>query len=137
MANCVYRIECLDTSIKEFYIGSTANLKERIRTHKSSCNNSNSKDYNSYVYKFIRGNGGWNNWRFDVELLTTGMEEKDRKELEQNYLDCLHPDLNSNNAKGLDMEKKKEYDNAYHKENKEKRNASRREKYMLKKTKVI
>ena len=116
---------------------STANLKERIRTHKSSCNNSNSKDYNSYVYKFIRGNGGWNNWRFDVELLTTGMEKKDRLELEQNYLDCLHPELNSQNAIGLDMEKKKEYDNGYHKENKEKRNASRREKYMLKKTKVI
>ena len=72
-----------------------------------------------------------------MELLTTGMEKKDRLELEQNYLDCLHPELNSQNAIGLDMEKKKEYDNAYHKENKDKRNASRREKYMLKKTKVI
>tara|TARA_R110002153_G_scaffold86539_1_gene214879 strand:+ start:186 stop:773 length:588 start_codon:yes stop_codon:yes gene_type:complete len=114
MANCVYRLLCLDKNIKEFYIGSTADLKQRIGSHKSSCNNSNSLQYNLKVYKFIREHGGWNSWAFDIELLTTGMEEKDRKQLEQNYIDCLHPHLNSCNALGLDMEKKKESKKKYY-----------------------
>ena len=106
--NCVYRIECLDKNIKEFYIGSTADLKQRTGKHKQDCKTSNSK-----VYNFIREHGGWNNWNIDIELLTTGMEKKDRLELEQNYIDCLKPELNSNNALGLDMEKKKKNDRIY------------------------
>ena len=121
MANCVYRLLSLDKSIKEFYIGSTANLKERTRLHKSCCNNSNSKGYNYKVYTCIRENGGWDNWKVDIELLTTGMPEKDRKELEQNYIDCLKPQLNSINAIGMDkQEYQKEYQKEYRLDNKDK-----------------
>tara|TARA_R110002153_G_scaffold74830_1_gene194110 strand:+ start:122 stop:580 length:459 start_codon:yes stop_codon:yes gene_type:complete len=152
MANCVYRLLSLDKSIKEFYIGSTANLKERTRLHKSCCNNSNSKGYNYKVYTCIRENGGWDNWKVDIELLTTGMPEKDRKELEQNYIDCLKPQLNSINAIGMDkQEYQKEYQKEYRLDNKEQKkqyydnnkdkiNGRRREKrkqIKLKKTKVI
>tara|TARA_R110002167_G_C12403751_1_gene627209 strand:+ start:98 stop:535 length:438 start_codon:yes stop_codon:yes gene_type:complete len=114
--SCVYRIECLDKSIPEFYIGSTRNLKQRTKQHKCDCNNSNRINHNIKIYEFIRKNGGWDNWKIDIELLTTGMERKDRKQLEQNYLDCLKPELNSYNAVG----DKKEYEKQYYQNNKEK-----------------
>tara|TARA_R110002167_G_scaffold17660_1_gene67212 strand:- start:209 stop:814 length:606 start_codon:yes stop_codon:yes gene_type:complete len=120
MTNCVYRLLSLDKSIKEFYIGSTADLKRRTGQHKSDCNNSNSIPYNFKVYKFIREHGGWTNWKIDVELLTTGMEKKDRLELEQNYIECLQPHLNSNNALGHDSkEYHKEWYKEYYEKNKE------------------
>ena len=116
MANCVYRLLCLDKNIKEFYIGSTADLKRRTGQHKYDCNNSNSPKHNFKVYTCIREHGGWDNWKVDIELLTTGMEKKDRLELEQNYIDCLKPDLNSKNALGHD---RKETDKEYREKNKE------------------
>jgi len=105
MTSCVYRIECLDPEIKDIYIGSTVDLKERIKQHKKDCKNSNSK-----VYTFMREHGGWDNWKFDIELLATGYGKETRLEWEQNYIDCLKPSLNSKNAKGVDIEKKKKND---------------------------
>jgi len=102
MTNCVYRIECLNPEIKEIYIGSTKDLDERIKHHKKDCKNSNSK-----VYKFIREHGDMDNWKFDIELLTTGFDREQRLEMEQNYIDCLKPQLNSKNAKSIDTEKQK------------------------------
>jgi len=120
MTNCIYRIECLDEEIKDIYIGSTGDLKERIANHKCCCNNINRPEYNYKLYKFIRNHGGWNNWRIDIELLTTGYDKEIRLEMEQNYIDCLKPSLNSKNAKGLDMEKLKEHNKQYKLDNKEK-----------------
>lgn len=59
----IYGIFCKDPSIKESYIGHTTDLYGRKKIHKSSCNNPNDEYYNQYVYKFIRDNGGWNNWQ--------------------------------------------------------------------------
>lgn len=50
----------------EIYIGSTSDKKERERLHKTDCNNENVEQYNYKVYKFIRENGDWDNWKFDV-----------------------------------------------------------------------
>ncbi len=43
----------------EDYIGSTKDLKQRKREHKSFCNNPNHHGYNSKIYTTIRANGGW------------------------------------------------------------------------------
>lgn len=43
----------------EDYIGSTKDLKQRKRGHKSNSNNSNRSDYNCKLYTTIRDNGGW------------------------------------------------------------------------------
>ena len=59
---CIYRIVCRDPEIKECYVGSTTNLTKRRYQHKSLCNNVNNKGYNFYIYRFIRENGGFNNW---------------------------------------------------------------------------
>jgi hypothetical protein len=59
-------IYCNDKNIKECYVGGTNDLKARIRHHKHSCNNKNSKEYNKPLYHFIRANGGFNNWSVDI-----------------------------------------------------------------------
>jgi len=38
----------------------------RKSTHKSDCNNANSPKYNYKVYRYIRGNDGFENWGFTV-----------------------------------------------------------------------
>ena len=43
----------------EDYIGSTRDLKQRKREHKSSCYNPNYHGYHSKIYTTIRANGGW------------------------------------------------------------------------------
>jgi hypothetical protein len=58
----IYKICCKNGNVTEIYIGHTTDFKRRKRQHKSSCNNENIKNYNSYVYRFIRANGGWDNW---------------------------------------------------------------------------
>lgn len=103
--NCVYRIECLDKNIKEFYIGSTKDIHKRNILHKSSCHNSNSRKYNYKVYKFIRENGGWENWQIVVEYETKGYSKYDRHIEEQINKDLLEPELNNRNALGWDIER--------------------------------
>ena len=58
----VYKIVCNDVNIKDLYVGHTTNFVKRKNQHKSSCNNVKSKDYNIYVYQFIRNNCGWDNF---------------------------------------------------------------------------
>lgn len=43
----------------EDYIGSTKDLKQRKREHKSCCYNPNYQAYNCKFYTTIRANGGW------------------------------------------------------------------------------
>jgi len=48
------------------YIGSTEDIKDRMRKHKCSCNNINDYRYNCKVYKYIRDNGGWDEWKYEI-----------------------------------------------------------------------
>ena len=57
-----YKIVCEDLTIKECYVGHTTDFKRRKGQHKGGCKNINSKEYNAYVYQFIRNNVGWNNF---------------------------------------------------------------------------
>jgi hypothetical protein len=58
----VYQLYCDDPEITDIYVGSTTNFKVRKNQHKSSCCNQNDDKHNRYVYRFIRENGGWENW---------------------------------------------------------------------------
>jgi hypothetical protein len=93
--SCVYKICCNDINITDCYVGSTTNLIERRRHHKSACNNKKGKDYNYNVYKFIRDNGGWGNWT--VVLVESYSECKSREELlrfERYHMEQLEAKLN-------------------------------------------
>jgi len=94
--SCVYKICCNDINITDCYVGSTTNLNERRRTHKNRCYNEKRKDYNYNVYKFIRDNGGWDNWV--VVLVESYTECKSREELlrfERYHMELLEAELNS------------------------------------------
>ena len=48
------------------YIGSTEDIKYRMSKHKIRCNNINSHKNNLKVYKYIRNNGGWDAWTYEI-----------------------------------------------------------------------
>lgn len=58
----IYKLICKDINVKEIYVGSSINKKQRKRQHKHCVINENSEKYNLKVYQYIRDNGGWENW---------------------------------------------------------------------------
>ena len=59
----IYKIVCNDPEVKDLYVGSTTNFVKRKYRHKSSSNNPNNPKNNLKIYKIIRQNGGWDNWK--------------------------------------------------------------------------
>ena len=55
----VHKDDLYDENI---YTGHTTEMTKRKAEHKSSCNNPNSDKYNQKNYKYIRENGGWDEW---------------------------------------------------------------------------
>lgn len=82
--NCVYAFSCKDQEVKEFYIGYTKNLTNRITTHRNAC-----KIDKHQWYKFVNDNGGFDNWVFNI------IEEDCEKLRERYYIEELKPELNS------------------------------------------
>ena len=110
-----YKIFCVDKSVELSYIGSTADWKQRNRSHKYNCNNQNSRAYNTKVYTSIRENGGWNNFKM-VEI---GKQEQltppQAKQIEEQYRLKLNVDMNDRRCFRTE-EERKEYDKKYNKE---------------------
>ena len=92
--NCVYMISCRDETVPEIYIGATNNFIKRRKDHFYSCNNINSKCYNFKLYRFIRNNGGIDN--FVMEILERCYEDEDKFEIEKKYIKSYAPELNTN-----------------------------------------
>ena len=91
----IYKIQCNDDNIKDFYIGSTTNLKKRIYQHKNRCNNENNEKHNYKVYQTIRQNGGFINWNF---LIIENVSCNNKLELltrERHFYNILKPSLNT------------------------------------------
>ncbi len=94
--SCVYCIKHkLDDDWNDIYIGSTCNISQRVKQHKYDCNTDDRHHYNRKVYKYIRENGGWQN--FEVLILEECPIEM-LIVLEQSYIDVLKPTLNHWNA---------------------------------------
>ena len=128
MLGFVYKLRCLDETIKEIYVGSSFNINHRMTQHKSDCNNPNRINYNYKVYKFIRDNGGWSNWDYTI-LEEVEVEDKDELEIcyEDSWIVYLDPQLNSQRARRSqkeyredNKEKIAEYKKEYYEKNKEK-----------------
>jgi hypothetical protein len=63
----IYKIVCKDLSITDCYVGHTTDFIRRKQQHKNCCDNQNNKKYYRKVYKYIRDNGGWDN--FDMIMI--------------------------------------------------------------------
>ncbi len=108
----IYKLCCKDTEIKEIYIGSTTNFRNRKYQHKTSCMNENDKNYFTYKYKFIRQNGGFYNWDMIQIEQYSAVDKRDLEQFERLYIDILEPELNRQNPFTSESEKQeriKEY----------------------------
>lgn len=89
----------------ENYIGSTVNLYKRKNYHKSCCNNEKSTNYNFPVYKYIRENGGYNS--FDYEILDTRFCSKVDAEIYEGELMRINKSTLNIQRNYTDADKKK------------------------------
>jgi len=103
------------------YIGSTIDYKRRMRHHKSRCKNENDKEYNKPLYIYIREQGGFNNFIFDIIDEVECDNKNEALAIENKYINEYKP--KSNVAKPgalLEAGSRKEYDKLYREANKDK-----------------
>jgi hypothetical protein len=90
----IYKITHNDDNT-QFYIGSTIRISSRKAHHKKNCTNKVGKSYWCYLYQYIRANGGWDSFTFEI-LETFQYESKTLvREKEQEFINKLSPTLNS------------------------------------------
>jgi len=54
-----YKVKHLTDDAKECFVGSAKDIKRRIYEHKHAVGHLK-------LYKYVRKNGGWDNWKFDI-----------------------------------------------------------------------
>ena len=110
--SAVYKIT--NTITGDFYIGSSKNVKQRWACHK--CNSTWENYPNSPMYLDMQQYGID---KFEFQVIEE-VESDSLKEAEQQFIELLKPTYNSNNAKGLDVERLKKYKKEYRKSDKRK-----------------
>lgn len=88
----IYKIYCRDIEITDCYIGSTEDYDRRCGDHKSNCYNTNGPKYNYKLYKYIRANGGFDNFIIQ-EIIDCDLE--DRYYCELYYFKLFNATLNT------------------------------------------
>ena len=90
----IYKISCIDSSVKEVYIGSTKTFNSRARGHYSRCYNFNDRHHSAHVYTFIRENGGWKNWNINIIDSLTTTDKNEIEKCERRYIEEQEFSLN-------------------------------------------
>jgi hypothetical protein len=126
-----YKIISKDENIKDIYVGKTKNFKNRVREHRNNCNKENCKCYNYKLYKYIRENGGWDNFNM-IEIEKGEYNDKDSAIREKYWIEELNATLNSN----IPSRTLKDYFKEYRENNREKYN-KRQKKYIDKNREII
>jgi hypothetical protein len=129
----IYKIVCRDLNIRDVYIGHTTDFRARKANHKATLKNENNKDYNLYIYKCMRENGGWNNWdMIEVEKYpcNDGNEARERErywyELNNSTLNTKCPNRSIIEYREQNIERYRESWKKYYNDNKEQINAYRK-----------
>lgn len=92
--NVIYQIKCKDENIEYVYVGHTTNYYKRYISHKYFACDGKGTNKNCYVYKFIKENGGWNNWEM-LELEKYPCQNiLQAKERERYWYEILNSKLN-------------------------------------------
>lgn len=110
----VYKIACKNENVKDFYIGSTTNFKNRKKTHKYYCQ----KNFNIKLYNFINENDGWDNFEMSIIEEYPNIDRKELNKKEFKFIYDLNPQLNKHNP--LRYNSKMEYKREWQRNNKEK-----------------
>ena len=123
----IYKIYCKDKNIKEVYIGSTTNFTQRKWGHKTKCTNPKDRHHNQYKYKFIRENGGWDNWIMEILEKVNCKDKKEQLFNERKWFDKFNTTLNSDIPNRSNKE--------WRKDNRDRINKNKREYYQKNKHK--
>jgi len=117
-----YMFKCNDPDIINTYVGSTQNFRIRKSSHKGDCYNENNNRYNFQVYKIIRENGGWSNWKM-VQIHEQICKSRiHSNQIEQEFIEKHQADMNMKRAFRTDeerIEQKREGHKKYRAENAE------------------
>ena len=105
----IYKLACKDPLITDIYVGSTKNTYIRNYAHKNACNNPNHILYNSKVYKFIRNNGGWENWESIIIETIFCNNKKEALLLEKKWILELNAKLNKKIPTNTQKDSTKQY----------------------------
>jgi len=128
----IYKIFCNDINIKDIYIGATINFPRRIYRHKLNTTSIKSKEHNFKIYKFIRDNGGWDNWGVSILKECVVNHRKELHKIERLYVDSLKSSLNTLSHYKSELETQ-----IYHKEYSQRYRMINRDKVKLQKNYVI
>lgn len=90
-----YKFVCENPEIKSCYVGHTTNFQQRKSSHKSRCHTEQSLKYNLQIYKTIRENGGWNQWKMIEVGRRICLDLPNCLKIEQEYIEELQANLNS------------------------------------------
>lgn len=115
----IYKLCCKDPLITDIYVGHTKNFKQRKNTHKHYCYNENDIKYNQYVYKFIRDNGGWDNWSMIQIEERNCKDKREAESTEQYWIEQLGASLNTNKPYAMCKEDEKLYKKIWYEEKKD------------------
>ncbi len=84
----IYKLEHKTRTDTPVYIGSTSGtLEDRFKQHGYSCNNSNHRKYNYYVYQFIRDYGNIEKWKITKLNECIYNERKELHSLERIFME--------------------------------------------------
>ena len=124
-----YKIVCLDNAVDLRYVGSTADFNKRKSSHKSECYNEKRPAYNYKVYKTIRDNGGWSNFKMIEIAKQDQLTLRQAEFIEEQYRKELNADMNGRSCFRTEEERKEQckewrennpdYDKNWRKNNKE------------------
>jgi len=103
----VYALSNADCE-NDIYIGSSKNIKKRMRGHNTSCNKVKARGYNSKLYTFIRNNGGWNKWNYHIIEEFDVYDKKLLKEREDFWMLEFKSTLNSRRVNRTEKEWRKD-----------------------------
>lgn len=102
----VYKICCKNKEVKKFYIGSSTDLQYRIWKHKYCCNTPHYYKYNSPLYVFLRNNGGWDNFIFEIIYEYEDCENDEQLRIKENEFIEIYKDKLVNKVKSYNPKKK-------------------------------
>ena len=106
----IYKLVHKDDLNDEYiYTGHTTEMTKRKNHHKSVCNNDSKKEYNQKKYKYIRENGGWDEWLM-IEIEKYPCKDRPEAVARERVIQTeMKAKLNSDIPGRTDKEYKKEY----------------------------
>lgn len=91
----IYILKCKNETIPEIYVGSAVNGENRFSEHRNNCNCETRPHYNYKVYRFIRANGGIDNWEMEIIEEYPCENNLQLRIRERYWFDLVSPELNT------------------------------------------